>query len=307
MTKSLIDRPGDRTRLAIALTLSVMLAFAVMDGLTKILSQTLAIPQILWFRSIVFAFLAVTMLRFTAATKGRPIRDIAASKRPWLQFTRAVLLVVESGLYMLAFSLLPLADVHAVGAVSPLLVVALSVPFLGESVGWRRWAAVAVGFLGVLTIVRPGLTAIHPATLITLVAAALWAIYQIMVRLVSRVDSNETTSLWTALVGLGASSLVGATSWVWPTPMGWALLVAVALLGAYAHITLITALGMTEPSLLQPFSFTLFVWAIVVGYALFGDVPDVWTLIGASLIIASGLYAWHRQQVRATSRPTGGV
>jgi drug/metabolite transporter (DMT)-like permease len=210
-------------------------------------------------------------------------------------------------MYMLAFSLLPLADVHAVGAVSPLVVVALSVPFLGERVGWRRWAAVVVGFLGVLIIVRPGITAIHPATLITLVAATLWAAYQVMVRLASRVDSRETTSLWTALVGLGASSLVGATSWVWPTPVGWALLVAVALLGAYAHITLINALCMTEPSLLQPFSFTLFVWAIVVGYALFGDVPDRWTLAGASLIIGSGLYAWHRERVRARQQETGRV
>lgn len=289
----------DRTRLAILLTLTVMLAFAIMDGLTKILSQTLAIPQILWFRSIVFAVLAVSMLRFGAASRGRPIREIAASQRPWLQFTRAVLLVVESGLYMLAFSMLPLADVHAVGAVAPLVVVALSVPFLGEKVGWRRWAAVAIGFLGVLIIVRPGLTALHPATLITLAGASLWAVYQVMVRLSARVDSNETTSLWTALVGLGASSLVGATYWVWPTPMGWVMLVAVALLGAYAHITLIVALGMTQPSLLQPFSYTLFVWAIVVGYVLFRDVPDLWTFAGASLIITSGLYAWHRERVRA--------
>ncbi len=291
--------PPDRARLAIALTLSVMFAFAVMDGLTKILSLTLAIPQILWFRSLIFATLAVTLLRVGSATRHRPIREIAASVRPWLQFSRALLLVVESGMYMVAFSMLPLADVHAVGAAAPLMVVALSVPFLGESVGWRRWAAVGVGFLGVLIIVRPGLTAIHPATVITLIAAAMWAAYQVMVRLASRVDSSETTSLWTALVGLGASSLVGATAWIWPTPTGWALLLAVGLLGAYAHIALITALGMTEPSLLQPFSYTLFVWAIVVGFVVFGDIPDVWTLVGAALIIVSGLYAWHRERVRA--------
>ncbi len=306
-TPSAVAPPVDRSRLAIALTLTVMLAFAIMDGLTKILSQTLAIPQILWFRAIVFAILAVTLLRLGAATRDKPIREIATSRRPWLQFTRAVLLVVESGMYMVAFSLLPLADVHAVGAISPLLVVALSVPFLGETVGWRRWAAVAVGFIGVLVIVRPGVTAMHPATLLTLVAAAMWAVYQIMVRLASRVDRPETTSLWTALVGLGASTLVGAVQWVWPTPQSWALLVCVGLLGAFAHITLIAALGMTEPSLLQPFSYTLFVWAIVVGYVLFGDVPDGWTLAGASLIIASGLYAWHRERVRARGQFTNGV
>ena len=292
--------PGaSRTHLAIGLVLSVMLAFAVMDGLTKLLSQSLPITQILLFRSFVFALLAVAMLRVGPTAAALPIRDVARSRRPWLQFSRALLLVIESGLFMIAFSLLPLADVHAVNAVAPLLVVALSVPFLGEAVGWRRWLAVSIGFVGVLIIVRPGLTAIQPATLMALVGSAMWAVYQIMVRLCSRVDSNQTTSLWTAFVGLGAAGIAGSTSWVWPDTGGWALLIAVALLGAYAHIAFISALGMTEPSLLQPFSYTLFVWAVVVGFALFGDVPDRWTLAGASLIIASGLYAWYRERVRA--------
>ena len=123
-----------------------------------------------------------------------------------------------------------------------------------------------------------------------------------MVRLCSRVDRSETTQLWTATVGLLASSLAGPTVWVWPDTPAWFSLGAIALLGSMAHIAFIRALGMTQPSLLQPFNYTLFVWAVVVGYLMFGAVPDAWTLAGAALIIASGIYAWHRERVRAIAK-----
>ena len=121
-----------------------MFAFAVMDGLTKILSQTMAIPEILWVRNIVFSALALTMLRLQNRGNRVGVLTLARSNRPWLQMTRALVLIVESGMFMLAFRLMPLADVHAMSAVAPLAVVALSVPFLGEHVGRRRWIAVYV-------------------------------------------------------------------------------------------------------------------------------------------------------------------
>jgi drug/metabolite transporter (DMT)-like permease len=291
---------GRRSTTAILLVLAAMFAFAVMDGLTKILAQKLAIPQILWVRNIVFAGLAIALLR--GQNRDKPLLSLAHSNRPWLQFWRALLLIVESGVFMVAFSLMPLADVHAVNAVAPLLVVALSVPLLGEHVGPRRWAAVVVGFIGVLLIIRPGFEKIEPPVLIALLGSAMWALYQIMVRLCSRVDRSETTSLWTALVGLGASTLIGPVSWVWPDATGWAMLAAIAILGSVSHIALIRALGMMEPALLQPYNYTLFVWAVVVGYLFFGDIPDRWTLAGAAIIIVSGLYVWHRERVRAAGK-----
>jgi drug/metabolite transporter (DMT)-like permease len=148
-------------------------------------------------------------------------------------------------------------------------------------------------------IVRPGMASLQPAVLIALAGGALWAVYQVLVRLCSRFDSAETTALWTATVGLCATSFIGPLYWTWPDAAGWALLIAVALLGAFAHVTFIAALSMTQPSMLQPFTYTLFVWAVVVGYGLFGDLPDRWTLGGAAIIIASGLYVWHRERVRA--------
>lgn len=289
-----------QARIAILLLLAGLLTFAVMDGLTKTLSQTVPIPAILWVRSIVFTLLALAFL--LRRHRGESILALARSKRPVLQFSRALLLIIESGMFMLAFKLMPLADAHAIGAIAPLIVVALSVPLLKERVGPRRWAAVAVGFLGVMLIVRPGFDRIELPMLVALAGAAMWGVYQIMVRMVSRVDSNETTSLWTAAVGLAATSLVGPAVWVWPTGSEWVLLAVIALLGSFGHIALISALGMTQPARLQPFMYTLFVWAVVVGYVMFGDIPDRLTLIGAAIVIASGIYVWHRERVRASER-----
>ena len=289
--------PPAQPALAIGLVLAAMFAFAVMDGTAKILSQTLPIPQIMWVRNIVFTLLAIALLR--GQNRTHSLLALARSGRPKLQFARGLLLILESAVFMLAFSLMPLADVHAIAAVAPLLVVALSVPILGEVVGPRRWAAVMIGFIGVLMIVRPGLVTLQPAVLVAILGAAMWGLYQVLVRLCARTDRAETTSLWTALVGLGATTLVGPAFWIWPDAQGWAMLAAIALLGAFAHIALIRALGLSQPSLLQPYNYSLFVWAIVVGYLLFGDVPDGWTLAGAAVVIASGLYAWHRERVRA--------
>ena len=288
-----------QSTIAIALALAAMFGFAVMDGLTKILSSSLPITQILWVRSIIFC--AVIMAIMSA--QKHPLRALLRSERPGLQFSRALLLVFEGGAFMLAFKLMPLANVHAIGALSPLLVVALSVPLLGETVGWRRWSAVIAGFGGVLLIVRPGYVPLEPAAVIAWGAAALWAIYQVMVRLCARTDSSETTSLWTAVVGFLATTLLGPTMWIWPDVTGWGMLAAISLLGSLAHMSLIRALSMTQPSLLQPYNYSLFVWAVVVGYLFFGDVPDVWTWAGAAIIIASGIYVWHRERLRSASRP----
>jgi drug/metabolite transporter (DMT)-like permease len=286
-----------RAALAIVLVLTAMFTFALMDGMTKVLTRSLPIAQILWVRNIVFTGIAVAMLYRQRA--GRSLLQLAHSERPLLQSFRALLLVVESALFMVAFKLMPIADVHAVNAVAPLLVVALSVPMLGEKVGPRRWAAVLVGFVGVLLIIRPGFEKIEPPVLIVLLGASMWSLYQILVRLCARVDRPATTTLYTALVGLGASTLVGPAAWVWPDGNGWAMLGAIAIMGSLSHVALISALGMTQPALLQPYNYTLFVWAVVVGYLMFGDIPDRWTLAGAAIIIASGLYVWHRERVRA--------
>ena len=289
-------QPADRAALGISLTLATMFGFAVMDAFSKVLGQRLGIPQILWVRYILYTMLAVAMLR----PKG--LRQVFHSKQPILQLARSLLILLENAVFVYAFTLMPLADMHAIAAASPLLVIALSVPVLGETVGLRRWLAVGLGFAGVLLIVRPGFQHINWSMTVALAGALLWGVYQGLVRLCARTDSSDTTWLWTAVVGLLATSVAGPATWVWPDARGWAMLFAIAFLGTSCHWAFIKALSITEASVLQPYSYTLFVWAAIIGWLWFGDVPDRWTLAGAAVIIASGLYAWHRERVRARER-----
>ena len=282
------QRPG----LAVAFMLTAMLAFAAMDAVSKILAQHLSIPQILWFRYIFYTALVTLMLRRPGI--GTVLRS---TRQPALQLGRALLIIIENGVFVLAFTLMPLADMHAIAAASPLIVVALSVPMLREKVGPRRWLAVIAGFIGVLLIVRPGFQTLDWRFAVAITGTMLWGVYQILVRMCARTDSSDTTWAWTAVVGLLATSTIGPFVWVWPDARGWSLLIAIAILGSLSHLALIKALGYSEAGSLQPYSYTLFLWAVVIGYAIFGDIPDHWTLAGALVIIASGLYAWHRERV----------
>ncbi len=129
-----------------------------------------------------------------------------------------------------------------------------------------------------------------------MVGAVLWGGYQILIRLCSRTDTPETTLVWSAFVAFGATTLVGPLQWRWPDATGWALLVAIALLGALAHYALIKALDYAEAGAVQPYSYTLLVFVTILGIIVFGDIPDHWTLAGAAVIVASGLYTWHHER-----------
>jgi drug/metabolite transporter (DMT)-like permease len=285
----------DNTSLGAIFTMLAMLGFASMDAISKWLVADYAIGQMMWIRYAIFCVFAWLIVR------RRGLLTVARTQRPWLQGGRALLAVVESGVFVLAFNYLPLADTHAVAATSPLIVIALGALFLGERAGVARWLAVAVAFAGMLMIVRPGLRALDWPMLLPLLGALLWAGYQVLVRLCSRTDSPDTTLVWSAFVAFGATTLVGPWQWRWPDATAWSLLIAIALLGALAHYALIRALDYAEAGAVQPYSYTLLVWAAVLGALVFGDIPDHWTLIGAGVIVASGLYTWHHDR-RAAPR-----
>jgi drug/metabolite transporter (DMT)-like permease len=280
----------------ILITLLAMLLFGLMDAASKYLSTRYPTPQIIWLRYV----FTVPLMLLALAPRG--VTCYLRSQRPFLQLARGLLLVIQIGLVVWAFGKLPLADVHAVLALTPLAVTALSVPLLGERVGVRRWAAVAVGFLGVLIVLRPGLSVLHPAAIVALASALLYALYQVLTRMVGGVDAAETSLLWQLVIGSLAASFVVPFVWQPPALAHWPLFVLVAVIGGLGHYCLIRAFQLAPAVIVQPFSYTLLLWAVVIGYVGFGDVPDRWTLLGAAVIVAAGSYTALREHRRGTGR-----
>jgi drug/metabolite transporter (DMT)-like permease len=280
----------NRTAKGAAFTVLAMLAFAGMDAISKWLVVDYPITEIMWIRYAVFCAFAVL------AVRRRGFFKAIRSTRPWLQGGRALLAVLESAVFVLAFRFLPLADAHALAATSPLIVIALGVLLLGEEAGAARWLAVLAGFVGMLLIVRPGFRDLDAALLLPILGAFMWAVYQILTRLCARSDSSDTTLVWSALVGFVASTLVGPWDWRWPASPAWSLMIVAALLGAFAQYALILALDHAEASAVQPYSYTLLVWVTLLGAVAFGDFPDGWTIAGAAVIVTSSLYAWWRDR-----------
>ena len=265
------------------------LCYASMDAISKFLVADYAVIQIMWIRcALIFVFSWIIVRR-------QGLIGALRTPQPWLQIVRSLILIVESAIFVLAFRYLPLADAHAVAAISPLLVIALGV-FLGEKAGLARWLAVAAGFVGVLLIIRPGLRSIDWPVLLPLIGAVLWAAYQILTRLAARHDSADTSLIWAALVPLIATTFVGPIGWQWPTATAWILMVLISAIGAAGNYAMIKALDHAEAGAVQPYNYTLLVWATLLGVLMFGDVPDGWTILGAAIVVASGLYTWHHDR-----------
>lgn len=289
--------PDRSARIGVALCLMALFTFACQDSATKVLAQSYAIPQVIMVRFWAFAVFALAYV----ASRGR-LADAARSRRPWLQLFRCLLIVAEMIAFNTGLRYLGLAESHALFAVFPLMATALAVPILGETVGWRRWAGVVAGFVGALIIIRPGLGVFHAAALIPLVAALGFAAYNLLTRLASFSDGFRTSLLYMALVGAVASTAVGLPMWRTPDAEGWMLLGFVSLTGILGHMLLIKALEYAPATLLQPFNYSLLVWASVLGFAVFGEIPDGWTIAGASLIVGAGGYVIWRERQRGAAR-----
>ena len=274
-----------------ALMVLAMACFASMDAASKWMIRDHSTAQLMWIRYGFYCAFVFILVR------KQGVRAALRTSRPWLQASRALLATVEAGAFVLAFRYLPLADAHALGSASPLIVVALAGWILGERVGWHRAAAVVAGFMGVLVIIRPGFSEVSWPLLIPLSAAFMWALYQVLLRLVGRTDHADTTLLWSSVIGLAATTIVGPFYWSPMAPLDWAWMLVISILGAVAHLALTKAMQFGDASALQPYSYTLLVWVAVMGAVFYGDFPDRWTLLGAAIIVASGLYTWHRDRV----------
>lgn len=272
----------------IAILLFATLMLSTMDAVNKLLVQSYAIPQILWIRFAIFCVFALVW------TRVNPLTLMRASKRPKLQVFRGILLIFEIGIFVLAFSYLPLADTHAIAATTPLIVTVLAIPMLGEKVGRHRWIAVGVGFVGALVIIRPGFGMTDPAVLLAVLAAFVFALYQLLSRMVA-VDPGRVTLVYTAGVGFVALTFIVPFFWQPMAQEHWWLMVVSGILGAGGHFGLIKAFEVTDASALQPYTYSLMVFASFAGWVVFGHVPDIFTIAGAAIITASGIYVWHRE------------
>jgi len=282
----------------IALMVVAMLTFASMDALSKLAMEKHAVAQVLCVRFWIFLAFALVL------TRRRGVRASLVSRRPVLQIGRSALLIVEMGAFMLAFRAMHLADVHAIAAVAPLIAMVMAALLLGERIGPHRKVAAAIGFVGVLVIVRPGVGVFDGAAIWPLIGATLWGLYQVLVRKMAGVDPVGTTVLYTALVGVVAYSAFAPFVWTPPTPQMWLMLAGVGLLGAFGHATLVRALDTAPTSVLQPFGYVLPLWATVMSYLVWDHVPDRWTIGGCLLVVAGGLYAlWREQRAGKAAAP----
>ncbi|GHD59899.1 hypothetical protein GCM10017083_45150 [Thalassobaculum fulvum] len=280
----------------ILLMVAAFLLFTFLDTSAKLLAQEMNSLQIVWARFVGHAVLVAAVLLPRKGTR------VLASSNLKLQIVRSIFLFMSTILNFFALRWLQLATTSSIMFTVPLLVAALSVPLLGERVGWRRWTAIAVGFVGVLIIVRPGGATLHWAIGLSLCNAVAVALYQITTRKLAARDHSDTTSLYSPL--FGTVVLVPLLPFIWEPPSGplaWALLCMLGVFGGVGHWLLIIAHRFAPASLLAPFSYTGILWMTTAGFLVFGHLPDEWTVVGAAVVVASGLYVFHREQVRKST------
>lgn len=270
----------------ILLCLGSMFIFASQDAITKVLVQDMAVAQFVMVRYWVFALFAVAWVSYFGG-----LRRAMATKRPFLQLSRSLLSVVEIAIFNLSLRYLGLAEAHALLAMFPLIAIALAAPLLGEQVSLRRWLAVGAGFAGTLIILRPGFDVFKPESLIALSAAFCFAFYNLITRQVSEAgDGFNTNMLYMAVIGCISATLFGIPAWREPNPNEWLMLAVLSVTGIMGHLLLIKALEFAPASLLQPFNYSLLLFATLLGVVIFAELPDLWTLIGSAVVIGSGLY-----------------
>lgn len=284
---------GNNTQQGIALMITVSLVFAAQDGISRHLAAEYNVFMVVMIRYWFFAAFVISV----AARKAGGLRAAAQTRQPVVQGLRGLLLAAEICVMVTAFTILGLVESHAVFAAYPLLVAALSGPILGERVGWRRWAAIGVGFIGVLIILRPGLGVFDPAVVIPLASAIMFAVYGLLTRYVAREDSTATSFFWTGTVGAVGMTCVGVWFWEAMTGIDWVLMWALCLTGVAGHWLLIRTYEVAEASAVQPFAYFQMVFAAMVGITVFGEVLEVNVILGAAIIVAAGLFTlWRERQ-----------
>lgn len=259
-------------------------SFSILDAFQKTAVINHSIFQLLFIKYI------FTLLLSCSEAKRKKNYKFWQSNNVKLQVLRSFFSIIESGCFVLAFRYLSLADVHSVGSLTPVIIVALSALILKENVSPKTWIAIFVGFLGVLIILRPGLSIFDIKSLLPLMAAFFLGLYQVVTRKVSENDSTETSLFYTSLIGFIVMSILAFVYWQPLTLNSYFLFTCIGIFFSMGIYFQIIALSKARASIIQPFHYTLIFWAIILGYLVYDDLPDMPTIVGAIIIAASGIY-----------------
>ena len=272
--------------------MTAIFLISVVDTVCKVFTKDLHSIQLVWGY---FVGINLTLWVFFLF-KGEKFSNLRRTERPLLQIIRPAFLVCSISSLFIGLTYLPIAEATVIGFVAPLFITALSVPILKEHVDIHRWSAVAIGLVGVIIIIRPGGDLWHLASVMPLLGALFFALFQIITRLLAATERTHTTLFYTGLGGLAWSSLIVPFVWVTPSIAHIFVFLSTGAMGAMAHLCMISAFDRAEASLLAPYNYTKLIWVSVLGYLIFNDVPSLDMWIGAIIIVSAGFYVLYREK-----------
>jgi drug/metabolite transporter (DMT)-like permease len=288
-----LARPASRMK-AIGLMCAAVTVFACLDASAKYLQTRTGLPtqQLVWLRFLGQFLLIVLLLG--ALDIPRLLRTV----KPWHQGFRSLLMLGSTAFNFAALLYLRLDQAVTIQFLAPMVVALLAGPLLGEWVGWRRMLAIAVGFGGILLVIRPGFADVHWAVALSFGCMLCYALFMLSTRYLSAYDPPDVTLFLSLIAGAVLCAPLAIATWVWPKDAAtWALLALPGLLGATGHYLFLLAYRLAPASTLAPFVYFQLLAVTLIGYTVFGDLPDVWTLAGSGIIILSGIYMVHRERV----------
>lgn len=280
-------------QLGIVLMLATTIVFAVQDGISRYLAGEYNVMLVVMIRYWFFGAFVIAI-----ASRSGGVRQAARTSQPVLQIVRGALLAGEICVMVLSFTVLGLIESHAVFTCYPLLVAALSGPILGEGVGWRRWAAIGLGFIGVLVILQPGMSVFDPAAIIPLLSAVMFALYGLLTRFAAREDDAATSFFWTGVTGAVIMTVIGVWFWEPMTGPDWGWMATLCVMGVMGHWLLIKCYDVAEASAVQPFAYFQLVFAAILAMTLFGETIRANVALGAAMIVGAGLFTLWRERTQ---------
>lgn len=269
--------------------------FSIQDGISKHLGSAYPPVFVTMVRYWAFALFTIVL----AAKMRGGLKATARTKRPLLQITRGILLAAQVVVVVSCFAIIGLAHSQAIFSATPILIALLSMPILGERVGWRRWTAIIAGLIGVLLILKPDGGFFDTKLLLAIFSCFLFAFYVIATRLVSREDSAMTSFFYTGVVGGVAMTLIGPFYWTWMSPSDWIWMLLVCMTSISSHYFLIRAYDILDAAAIQPITYLQLVYASVIGVTIYGESLNLNTIVGSLIVVASGIFTIWREHVVA--------